>query len=171
MTLQEIKLLHAYDSWANNRMFDAVAGLPADQYMKDLKASHGSIHGTLTHLVAAQKIWLSRFIGKPEQKLVTVAEAPTLTDLKKLWEKVGHDLAQFLGTMTDRKLAETFVMTTTSGKQFTHTYVQALQHVVNHSSYHRGQVAAMMRQVAAVPPNTDMIRFYRETARGSAGNL
>ncbi len=165
MTLQEIKLLHAYDAWANNRVFDAVAGLPADQYLRDLKASHGSIHGTLTHLVAAQKIWLSRFVGKPDASLVTADQVPTLADLRQLWEKVGYDLAQFLGTMTDRKLAETFAMTTTSGKQFTHTYGQAFQHVVNHSSYHRGQVAAMMRQVGGVPPNTDLIRFYRETAR------
>jgi uncharacterized damage-inducible protein DinB len=165
MTLQEIKLLHAYNSWASNRIFDAVAQMTRDHYMQDLKASHGGIHGTLTHMVGAEKFWLSRWVGVPEAKLITPEEVPSLPELKALWEKVGFDMAKFLGTMTDKKLAGTFAMTTSKGDTFTHVYWQAIQHVVNHSTYHRGQVVVMMRQLGVKPPGTGLNTFYREAGK------
>jgi uncharacterized damage-inducible protein DinB len=165
MTLQEAKLLHAFNAWADNRIFEAVALLPDEQYMRDMKSSHGSIHGTLAHMVAAQKIWLSRWLGEPNLKLMTVAELPTLKVIRTTWEKVGFEMAKFLGTMTDRKLQETFSMKTSTGETFTHTYGQAFQHLVDHSSYHRGQVITLMRQLGVRPPGTGMIMFFRETGK------
>ena len=165
MTLKEITLLHAYSSWASNRIFDAVAALPADQYMQDMKSSHGGIHGTLTHMVAAEKIWLSRWVGKPDARLMGTDAAPSLSDVKAVWEKVGYETALFLGTMTDKKLQETFPMTTSKGETFNHVYWQAIQHVVDHSSYHRGQIVTMMRQLGVKPPGTGLIGFYREAGK------
>jgi uncharacterized damage-inducible protein DinB len=165
MTLQEMKLLHAYNSWASNRIFDAVAQLTREQYMQDMKASHRNIHGTLTHMVGAEKIWLSRWTGSPDAKLITPEEVPSLPELKALWEKVGFEMAEFLGTMTDKKLAGTFTMTTSKGGPFTHVYWQAIQHVVDHSTYHRGQVVVMMRQLGVKPPGTGLITFYREAGK------
>jgi uncharacterized damage-inducible protein DinB len=167
MTLQEIKTLHAFNAWATNKIFDAVAQIPEDAYFKDMKASHGSIHGTLAHLAAAEKIWLLRWLGTPEEKLVGIGEVPTLSDLKTAWEGVGYDMAKFLGTMTDRKLQETFTMTNARGRVFTHTYWQAIQHVVDHSTYHRGQVVTLLRQQGFVPPATGLITFYRDTSRSA----
>jgi uncharacterized damage-inducible protein DinB len=164
MTLQEIKTLHAYNSWANNRIFDGVAGLPEDKYLQDMKGSHGGIHTTMIHLVGAEKIWLERFQGNPQPFLDKNPPA-TLAELKKVWEKVGYDTAKWLGTMTDRNLGETFQMKTAKGDTFTHVYWQAFQHLINHSSYHRGQVVTMLRQLGVKPPSTDLILFYRETAK------
>ena len=165
MTLHEIKLLHAFNSWANNRLLESLALLPEELYLRDLKSSHGGIHGTLTHMVAAQKIWLSRWVGTPDQKMLTTADMPGLQDVRTLWERVGFDTAKFLGTMTDKKLGETFTMTTARGETFTHIYWQAIQHLVDHCSYHRGQIVGMMRQLGVKPPNTGLIAFYRETGK------
>jgi uncharacterized damage-inducible protein DinB len=164
MTLQDIKLLHAYNSWADNCMFDVLVTLPADQYTQDMKSSHGGIHGTMTHIVGAEKIWLSRWIGKPDTML-KASEVGSVAELHSIWEKVGYDMAGFLGTMTDKKLQETFTLTTSKGATFTHVYWQAIQHMVNHSSYHRGQITTMLRQLHADPPSTDLIKFYRETGK------
>ena len=164
MTLQEIKTLHAYNSWADNRIFDAVAQLPTDQYMQDTKSSHGGIHGTLIHMVGAEKVWLERFQGDP-QPFLTQNPPKSLQELKTVWEKVGYDTAHWLGTMTDKKLNETFTMKTVKGDTYTHVYWQAFQHLVNHSSYHRGQIITMLRQSGAKPVSTDLILFYRETAK------
>jgi len=92
-------------------------------------------------------------------------EAPTLESLRTAWEKVGYETARFLGTLTDKKLQETFTVTTAKGDSFTHIFWQALQHVVDHSTYHRGQVVTMLRQLGRVPPSTGLIAFYRETAK------
>lgn len=164
MTLAELKTLHAYNSWASNRIFDALEPLPAGQLVQDMKGSHGSIHSTLAHMVGAEKIWLERWQGDP-QPFLDPKDVPTLAALKSLWEKTGYETAKWLGTMTDRKLGETFTMKTLKGDSFTHLFWQAFQHVVNHSTYHRGQVITMMRQLGLTPPSTDLILFYRETAK------
>ncbi len=164
MTLQELKTLHAYNSWANNRIFEALAGIPADQYLQDMKSSHGGIHGTFVHTIGAEKIWLERFLGAP-QPFLTQDGIKSLADLKVIWEKVGYDTAKWLGTMSDKKLQETFTMKTLKGDTFVHIFWQAFQHVVNHSSYHRGQIITMLRQLGQKPVSTDLILFYRETAK------
>ncbi len=164
MTLQEIKTLHAYNAWANNRIFENVENLPAEQYLKDMKSSHGGIHGTLVHLVGAEKVWLERFTGNVQPFLKAV-EIPNAAELKKIWEKTGFDTAKWLGMMSDKKLNEIFEMKTLKGDVYRHVYWQAFQHVVNHSSYHRGQIITMLRQIDAKPVSTDLIQFYRETAK------
>lgn len=164
MTLLELKTLHAYNSWANNRIFEALAQLPETQYKQDMKSSYGSIHDTLIHIVGAEKLWLERFQGSPQAPL-TQSPPGTLQELKTVWERVGFDTAKWLGTMTDKKLQETFTMKTLKGDQYTHVFWHAFQHLVNHSSYHRGQIITMLRQHGVKPPSTDLILFYRETAK------
>jgi len=165
MTLEEAKLLHAYDSWANNRIFDVLAGLPADQYLKAMNSSHGGIHGTMVHLVGAEKVWLERFHGAA-QPFLSENPPASLTELRTIWEKIGYEMAKWLGTMTDKRLTDTFTMKTLKGDTFTHTFTRAFQHLMNHSTYHRGQVVTMLRQLSVKPPGTDLIQFYRETGKG-----
>ncbi len=164
MTLQQAKMLHAYNAWANNRIFDAVQNLTDEQYKKDMKTSHGSIHGTLTHIVGAEKIWLERFNGNP-QPFLKSEEIATAAELRAIWEQVGFVMAQWIGTMSDKKLHEVFEMKTLKGDVYKHVYWQAFQHVVNHSSYHRGQIITLLRQLEAPPVSTDLILFYRETKK------
>ncbi len=165
MTFMDLKLLHAFNSWASNRVFDAVERMPETDVARDMKTSHGSIHATLVHLVGAEKMWLSRWLGTPDRSFLNPREVPTMADLRAVWEQVGLETARFVGTMNDRKLQETFTMSTAKGESFVHSYGQAFQHVVDHGTYHRGQVVAMMRQLGVTPPSTGLIMFYRETTR------
>jgi uncharacterized damage-inducible protein DinB len=167
MTLQEIKILTAFNSWATERVFRAVEALPPGEVTRDMKSSHRTVHGTLTHLVGAEKLWLSRMLGTSEGTMLKGKEVPTIADVRKLWEQTGFGIAKFLGTMTDRKLQEKFTYATPAGEQFTYTFTQALQHVVDHSTYHRGQVITLVRQMGHTPPSTGMTLFLRET--GAAG--
>jgi uncharacterized damage-inducible protein DinB len=163
VTLHDIRLLHAFNSWASSRIFDSLTTLPSEMYLRDMKSSHGSIHGTLTHMVGAEKIWLSRWMGTPGAKMLQPSEVAGLLQLKGIWESVGYETAKFLGTMTDKKLQETLTFTNVKGETLTVAYWQSLQHVVDHSTYHRGQVITLMRQFGVTPPSTGLIGFYRET--------
>lgn len=165
MNLQQLRFLHAYNAWANNRIFDALAAMPEEEYRRDMTASHGSIHNTLVHMVGAEKIWLERWKGVQTEPFLKPGDVASLADLRQLWEKIGHATAQWLGGMNDRKLQETFTMKTLKGESFTHQYWQAFQHLINHSTFHRGQVITLMRQLGMVPPATDLIVFYRETGK------
>jgi len=166
MTLQEAKLLHAYNAWASSRVLDIVSSIPDEHYHRALGTGHGSIHATLVHMVGAEKRWLSRWIGTPEASLVSPAEVQTLAALHGLWESVGLETARFLGTLTDRTLQRTVGAATPDGTAYSVTLQQSLQHVVDHSTYHRGQVAALLRQLGHAPPNTGMILFFRGTGSG-----
>ena len=165
MTLQETRLLVAYSAWASNRVFDAVSGMADGDALKDLKSSHKSIHGTLVHMVSAERIWLSRLMGAGEAPILRAEDAPDVKSLRAMWEKVGYDMARFMGGLSDKKLQETLSAPSPKGEVYTHQYGQVIAHIVDHSTYHRGQIITLMRQLGVTPPNTGMIVFFRETSR------
>lgn len=164
MNIQEIKKLFAYNAWANNRIFEALSKISESEYRRDLKTSHGSLAGTLVHLVGVEKLWLSRLAGKPENTILRPQDAPTLQQLKSTWEDVAARMARFLAKLDDKSLQQPVSYTATEGERFSNSNQQILQHVVNHSSYHRGQIASLMRQTGAEPVPTDLIAFFRHTA-------
>ncbi len=161
MNLNDIKQLFLYNTWANNSMFEAVSELSNDQYYADMKTGQGSIHGTLTHIVAAHKMWLSRWKGTPDKELLNSKTVPTLQELKHLWETVTLDTTYYLNGLTEESLLQTLSMTTTKGITYTHPYGQMMQHLINHSTFHRGQLATLLRQFDIRPPQTDLIAYYR----------
>ncbi len=161
MTTGEIKTLFTFNTWATNKLLETLAQIPEAQYLQDMKSSHGGMHGTLVHIIAAQKMWLSRWVGKPDASLVQASSYPAFNDARKLWEQVDADTQTFVHSLTDEKIQSAFSMTTMRGETFSHMYGQAMQHLINHSSYHRGQIVTMIRQIGMKPPATDMIAYFR----------
>jgi uncharacterized damage-inducible protein DinB len=163
MTPQEIRQLVAFNRWANERFFEALSQLSAEQYGRDLQSSHGGVHGTLAHIVGAEKGWLRRWLRQPETASAALSQTHSLAELRAYWEGVCDEMSQFLATLDDRKLQETLTTTTPTGA-YTSPYWQMIHHVVDHSSYHRGQIVTMLRQLGMTPPSTGLIRFYRDAA-------
>ena len=161
MTILEIKQLVAFNRWATKRFFDALSQLPAEQYARDLRSSHGGVHGTLAHIIGAEKAWLCRWLRRPDTAAADLRQITSLADLRTYWESLGAEMQEFLNTLNDQKLQETLTTSTLTGT-YTSPYWQMIQHVVDHSSYHRGQLVTMLRQLGVQPPTTGLIRFYRE---------
>ncbi len=82
MTLKEIRHLVAFNRWANQSFFDALSQLPAEQYARAMHSSHGGIHGTLAHLVRAEKGWLCRWLRQPETTSAAMSQITSLEDLQ-----------------------------------------------------------------------------------------
>jgi uncharacterized damage-inducible protein DinB len=165
MNVKEVKTLFAFNAWATNRIFDAVVSLQPENISKDMSSSHGSIFATMVHLVGAEKMWLSRWVGKQDSAFLSPENVPSMGDLRNLWNTVGFETAKFLAGLDDRKLQDFFEMKTSKGEIFRHIYWQAMLHLVDHSTYHRAQVVTMMRQLGVTPPATGMIMFFREAAK------
>ncbi len=163
MNLEDAKVLFAYDTWANDLFFDAVAGLGDDALRRDLASSHESIFGTLVHIVGAEEVWLARWTsdGHTPPTLPNPDDIPSLDALRQRWDQIRRDRDDFVGALADETLGDELSMTNSRGDTYRHTYQQMFQHVVNHSSYHRGQIVTMLRQLGAKPPTTDLIRFQR----------
>ena len=159
--MNEFLELFDYNGWANRTIFDAVAGLPPEQYFQDLKSSYGGIHGTLAHIVWAEQLWLHRWIGKPNPAVPHGADLKSLEDVRSRWEDVEAERARFVAGLDESRLDETRLVKPSSGGEFVHTFRQMFRHFINHSSYHRGQIVTFIRQLGAKPPSTDLILYYR----------
>jgi uncharacterized damage-inducible protein DinB len=168
MNLHDVRQLLAFNQWADRQFFDALRSLAVEPYRRDLQSSHGGIHGTLAHLVGVEKAWLFRWLQRPVTAAEEVGRLTSLPELRAYWEEVWREMSAFLDTLDERKLQDTLTTQSLSG-EFTATYGQMIQHVVDHSSYHRGQIVAMLRQLGVTPPSTGMMRFYREGRVGTGG--
>ena len=161
MTVDEMRELFRYNAWANRVLFDALTPLPAEEYGRDLKSSHGGIHGTLAHLVWAEALWLTRWRGQPTPAIPQGRDLHSLDEVRARWEAIEAERSAWLQEFTGARLDETVRVRPTTGGEYVHSYAQMLRHLVNHSSYHRGQVVTMLRQLGRQPPSTDLILFYR----------
>jgi len=163
MNLADGIQLFAYDTWATDLFFDALAKIPDDELRRDVGTSHQSIFGTLVHIVGAEEVWLARWTsedGAPPS-LPSPDDIASLEELRKRWDRVRRDRDAFVKRLSDEALTEELTMTNSRGETFRHTFQQMFQHLANHSTYHRGQIVTMLRQLGAEPPPTDLIRYYR----------
>jgi len=162
LTLGEVRELFAYNAWANRRFFAALEPVRAEQYLRDLKSSHGGLHGTLCHIVWAEQLWLNRWLGKPNPAVLQGRDLATLAAARARWEAIESERAGFLAGLTDRRLDDTVAVKPSTGGEYRHTFREMFRHAIDHSSYHRGQLVTLLRQVGATPPGTGLIVFYRE---------
>lgn len=160
--IDEIRELYAYNRWANRRLLDAASRLSPEAFTRDLGSSFPSVGDTLAHIVAAEWVWLERWRGRSPTGPPDAWDLSTPGTLRAAWEEVDRNRQAFLVELTEAASGREIAYRTTSGQPFEQPLGQMLRHVVNHSSYHRGQVVTMLRQLGAEPPPTDLILFYRE---------
>jgi len=161
MTVQDFRILFEFNSWANERTIQALDTLQEEKLYVDLKNSFGSIHGTLVHLCGAEDIWLQRLNGADPGVFMKKEQYPTYASLKMKWNEMGTGWSKYLSQLTDEQLAKSLTFHNLKGEKVTQIVWQSLQHLVNHSTYHRGQITTMIRQSGGTPIGTDLIAFYR----------
>ncbi len=165
MTLQEIHTLYEYNYWAKRRILGVVEQLTPGQYAQDLHSSHGGIQGTLVHIMGAEELWLNRWKGAPTGGLPRPEEFPTFAALSDHWDMVEHSVLGFCHMLkSDSDAARVISYKDTKGNSHAQVLGHLMQHLVNHSTYHRGQVVTMLRQLGVKPVGTDLVNFYREKA-------
>jgi uncharacterized damage-inducible protein DinB len=162
MNLAYLKLLLDYHYWARDRMLAAVAALSHQQYARNLGNSFPSVRATANHVYLAEWIWFSRWKGESPAGFPSQDELPDLSTLRTTWAAHEAELRAFLHAMTDADVASVFACTLLNGTAGTSPFWEMFVHLINHSTYHRGQVTTMLRQLGAKPPeSTDMIAFFR----------
>ena len=167
MNKKDIQVLFEYNCWANTRMLDAVSVLTPEQLKTDLATSHQSMHGTLTHLLSAEWIWLMRCTGSSPKALFDPVDFPTLDSLKAKLTEVGQDQKRFIEELSDEGFEQVISYTNTKVEQWEYPLQHIMQHVVNHSTYHRGQITTMLRQLGAKAVMTDFIFYFDEKSATS----
>ena len=145
-----------YSEWASRKLLEFVAGLPAETAAQPIGNSHGGILKTLQHIYYADRVWMSRMEGSPAQ-FADPDPGPSLDDLNRHWWPI---LSRFQEWTAEQDPQRRIAFRNLKGDAFEKPVYQIVLHVVNHGTYHRGQVSSMLRQMGHVPPATDMIYFF-----------
>lgn len=162
MKQEEIVGLVEFNAWANRRILGAVSALTPEQLTRELGSSFSSVRDTLMHIFGVEWLWLERLRGRSP---AAIPDAQEFAEMPTLLARYGEHVAQFLSYVQSTKQAELDEVVEYKTLSFgpgRNTRWQIIQHVVNHGSYHRGQVVAMLRQLGAKGVGTDLITFYRE---------
>lgn len=166
MHLNDIHLLYEYNYWANHLLLGVAATLSHEQFTKNLSSSHGGIHGTLVHMMGGEEIWLKRWKGNSPSSIRKPEEFPTFSEVSSHWDTIEHEMMEFCHTLkTDEDIGKILMYKDIKGNQYSQPLWQMMQHLANHSTYHRGQVVTMLRQLSVKPIGTDLITFYREKGK------
>ena len=159
MTIDEARELFGYGSWANGLMFGAAKALTREQLQAPLESSFPSFLATLAHIVGVEWIWLRRWTGESPRSIPEWVSHPDLSDLATRLGAVEVERAAFLA---EADLDRVVTYQGLDGQTFSLPLGKLMRHVVNHSTYHRGQLAMMLRQLGQAPPSTDFTRYLRE---------
>jgi uncharacterized damage-inducible protein DinB len=165
--LTEARFLLAYSRWANAQILTACEGLGTEPFTRDLRSSYRSIRDTLVHVAWAEWLWLERVHGRSPLEVFDPTDFPTVASVRARWRPVE---AGFAAQVADRgaDVARPVTYTNARGEQWTYRVGQIIRHVVNHATYHRGQVVTLLRQVGTTPPVTDLLIFVDVGAPGTA---
>ena len=160
MHRNDIQLLYDYNVWANARVLRAVSALTKEQFTRDLGGSYRSVRDTLVHIMSGEWIWLMRWKGRSPQDMLDPAEFSSLDLVSTEWSRIDREQAEFVKAVTDESLKKIITYVNTRGEPWQYPLAHAMQHLVNHSSYHRGQISLMLRQLGAEPAPTDFLVFF-----------
>ncbi|MBQ0822338.1 damage-inducible protein DinB [Microvirga sp. HBU67558] len=163
-------MMAGYNAWCNERIYDVAAHLSDADYRADRGAFFKSVHGTLNHLLATDRIWLKRFSGQ--------GEAPNRLDailfedfsaLREARQREDARIVAYVDGLSDADLAGRIrYRTITNPVEVEQPLAPALAHFFNHQTHHRGQVHGLLTGFGLEAPSLDLILFQRQTGMGLA---
>jgi uncharacterized damage-inducible protein DinB len=151
----DLVALFAYDRWANTRVLDACSKLTAEQYVAEPVPGWSSVRSTIYHIAFVTEFHLRTLVGAPADSLPTEADLATVPDAARLLESAYHRFEELGPTLTRERLDSMLTVRPPGWTPMTLPWWAMLRHIVNHSTYHRGQVASKLKRFGIEPPNTD----------------
>jgi uncharacterized damage-inducible protein DinB len=153
--------LFAFNRWANRKMLDACRQLTPAQYGAEPVPGWSSVRATVFHIAVVTEGWLRGLAGDPDDTFPTEAEVATVNDAERLLDRAYGRLDALLPTLTPERLA-TPITLRRRGRMATLPPWAVLRHVVNHTTYHRGQVASKLKRFGVQQPETDLVYWAFE---------
>jgi uncharacterized damage-inducible protein DinB len=151
-----------YKAWANDLTFAALAKLPEVELAAPRPIVFGSILRTLNHIHAMDQVWQANLEARPHGFTTrNPATSPPFAELREAQKRIDAWYVAYAGSLPEADEEQLVHFTFIGGGPASLTRRGILMHVVNHGTYHRGNVAAMMYQAGVPPPTTDLPVFLR----------
>ncbi len=168
--LDLIRGLYDYHWWANRRLWDVASAL-GDGVERELGAhfSFPTLKGTFAHLYGADWIWLERWQGRPTTRLPSGADFPTWKGLRERWDELERAQRAFVEGLGPTGVERVVTYRNTQGTEFRVALWRLLQHVPNHATHHRSEIATMLTILSGSPPDTGINTHATTVASPPAG--
>lgn len=152
------QMMAAYNQWMNQKLYLICSEMADDERKHDRGAFFKSIHGTLNHLLVADRIWMGRFTGNP---LVGVSVDQELhsdfNELHRERQQLDQTILSWAAGLSTDWLKQTFTYTSGLDKQTRSIPTWILvTHMFNHQTHHRGQLTTLLTQMKYDPGVTDL---------------
>ncbi|HET8775410.1 MAG TPA: DinB family protein [Thermoanaerobaculia bacterium] len=160
MTVNYFRRMFSYTEWANAAFLECIRGLTEEQYTREIPSSFPTIRDTLAHMIFAEWLWLRRWKGEFPTTRPEWAKETALEALAARLREIESERAELLGSLSDADVQREFAYRNMAGNPYSAVLGEQMAHVVNHGTYHRGQLATMIRQAGGTPPSTDLVNLY-----------
>lgn len=165
---QHFAMMAGYNAWCNERLYEVVAQLPDADYRADRGAFFKSVHGTLNHILVADRIWMRRFTGEGEApNRLDAIRFEDFAGLRAARQKEDERIVATIDRLSDSDLAGRFrYRTITNPTDVEQSLMSALAHFFNHQTHHRGQVHCLLTGFGLDAPSLDLLLYQRQTGIG-----
>jgi len=153
--------LYAYNRWADRHVLSACRKLTAEQYVAEPVPGWSSVRSTLVHIAVVTEGWIRGLTGETVGYPPAEAEFPTVDDAERLLDRAYQHLDGLLPMLTPERLATPMTLRG-AGRSAVLPPWAVLRHVVNHATYHRGQIASKLKRFGIEQPATDFIFWMFE---------
>ena len=152
-----------YNYWARDRILSALDALTPEQFIVSMGSSFDSVRDTVAHICDAERIWIARLKGEEPRGKQPLDRLSDVSAARAEWAHLESEMREQLDESRLEDLERTIRYRDLSGKDQAEPLWLILLHVINHGTYHRGQIATLLRKLNATPPQSmDLIVFYRE---------
>jgi uncharacterized damage-inducible protein DinB len=150
-----------YSAWATRRVLESAGALNGEELHRSLASSYSGVHGTLAHIFQADSIWFDRLEGVSTGSLSAYAPDPDFAAFSQRWLAVLDRWVSWAESLDEAGWDRIVPYRNTKGEPDSQPAWRIALHVVNHASYHRGQITTLLRQLGREPIGTDLIAYYR----------
>ena len=153
-----------YNIWANERICEVLGKLDPALLDKELTSSLKTLRKTIYHIWDAETIWHKRLNGKSLSGWPSESFKGDFAEFQTQFLGVSGNFFMYVLNKDKTQLKQELTYKNMEGKKFTHKITNIILHCINHSTFHRGQIITMLRNLGVTElPSTDYIAFLRET--------
>jgi uncharacterized damage-inducible protein DinB len=164
MLKPHFEMLARYNQWANAKLYAMSAALPDEAYRRNVGAYFGSLHGTLNHVLVADRIWMRRLTRSGDHpKTLNAIVCDDFQTLHAARQAEDQRIIQYVAQLTEEQLEQHWEYQTLSGAPQRQLLREILAHMFNHETHHRGQAHAILTSLGISEPDPwDLLIMVRE---------
>ncbi|MCF0064729.1 hypothetical protein MUK70_04315 [Dyadobacter chenwenxiniae] len=153
--------LAEFNNWADNRVISWLTQITDEQWNQVAISSFGSVRDTAVHIVSAKKIWLDFWTDAPNPVYLSADFTGTKEELIAIWKRASTELKFFIDNYPKKNYGNEISVIKPNGELISMEFRKTFPHMINHSTYHRGQLVTLLRQSGFFNlSNTDLFTYY-----------